>query len=86
MPKYNHLYSIAFSVDTDIDDPELVPIHRLIGALLSRIDEYHDAEAFSHEDTYEHEPGTPYCHSVGCMRAALPNETTCLRHRRTTNG
>jgi len=35
--KYNHMYDIAFSVDTDVEDPFKVPENELMIGLLRRI-------------------------------------------------
>jgi len=80
MPKYNHMYSISFSVDTNESDPEKVRFDLLCEALQKRM-RHIDLEAFSHEDTYEHEPGTRFCLYFYCMDAEVQSSGYCMNHQ-----
>lgn len=53
--KYNHMFDVAFSIDTDEPNPDKVTLQELIKGLLKRIpDLYNDElEAFGHCDTIE---------------------------------
>jgi hypothetical protein len=81
MPKYNHMYSIAFSIDTDTEDPYEVDVAHLRAALIRRASQQRDTGSFHHEDTYEHDEGTPYCKTFMCLVAALPGSKHCLDHK-----
>ena len=57
--RYNHMFDIAFSVDTDIIDPGQVGQRTLIVALLRRITDLMEncemQEACGHCDSYKNE-------------------------------
>ena len=67
--KYNHMYDIAFALDTDVEDPIDVPEKEILIALLRRIANVieeapiHNAQSFGldvggvvgHCDSYEKE-------------------------------
>lgn len=59
MAVYNHAFSIAFTIDTETENPEAVPLSDLLAALERRIEELRRdpeelREACDCFDTYEH--------------------------------
>ena len=59
MKKYNHMFDIAFSVETDEEDPAGVDQRQLVSALLTRIadlvENHEIGEACGHCDSYKNE-------------------------------
>ena len=68
---YNHMFDLAFEIETPIEDPDYVPAIQLVDAALHRLHRlrasiqagYGDQEAFGHCDTYtiddSKQPATP---------------------------
>ncbi len=54
--KYNHMYDIAFAIDTDVEDAYKVPREVLIAGLLERIahivESNESTDCFGHCDSY----------------------------------
>lgn len=56
--RYNHMFDVAFSVETEEADPDKVPLHILRQGLRDRLSvlegsDVESYEAFGHCDTYE---------------------------------
>lgn len=62
--RYNHMFDMAFSVETDVKDPERVSAQALTVGILSRLVNLLDLpieelrEACGHCDTYENKGGS----------------------------
>ena len=57
--RYNHMYDIAFSIDTEVEDAYEVPREVLIAGLLERIADIvgsnESTDCFGHCDSYSHD-------------------------------
>jgi hypothetical protein len=55
MPKYNAMFDVAFSVETECKDPDSIPFEVLIAGMEARLDELKEnpSEAFGFCDQFE---------------------------------